>query len=74
MSSNRLVFSIDLIMTRDLGVSGELASLRGLKFRIALRMRLEVVGRVLTRMDRQFSVASTTKASLKSTCQHFPHE
>jgi hypothetical protein len=61
----RVVFSIDLIITRDLGVSGELASLRGLKLRRALMIRLDVVGRVLMMIDMQFRVASTIKASLQ---------
>jgi hypothetical protein len=61
----RVVFSIDLIITRVLGVRGELASLRGLKLRRALMIRLDVAGRVLMMIDMQFKVASTIKASLK---------
>lgn len=61
----RVVFSMDLTSTRILGVKGELASLSGLKARIALTMRLEVDGRVRTRIDRQFSVPSTMSASLR---------
>lgn len=57
---------MDLIITRFLGVRGELASLRGLKLRMALRIRFEVVGRVRMRMERQLRVASTTKASLRN--------
>ena len=60
----RVVFSIDLAITRSLGVMGELASLRGLKFNTVLTIRFEVAGRVRTRTERQFSVASTTSASL----------
>lgn len=51
-------------MTRVFGVRGELASLRGLKLRRALMTRFEVVGRVLIRIDMQFSVESTIRASL----------
>ena len=64
--SSRAVFSIDFIMTRDLGVIGELASLRGLKERRAFKMRLVVPGRVRANIERQFNVASTTMASLHS--------
>ena len=60
-----MVFSIDLTRTRVLGVIGELASLRGLKFKMAFMMRLAVEGLVRTRTDRQFKVASTTNASLR---------
>jgi hypothetical protein len=60
----RVVFSIDLTMTLFLGVMGEFASFRGLKLRRAFRIRLEVPGRVRTRIDKQFSVASTRRASL----------
>lgn len=61
----RVVFSIDLASTRTFGVRGELASLSGLKLMTALRMRLDVEGRVRTRMGRQFSVPSTMSASLQ---------
>lgn len=64
MSSIRVVFSMDLARTRVLGVMGELASLSGLKFITALRIRLDVEGLVRMRTDRQFSVPSTTRASL----------
>lgn len=60
----RCVFSMDLTMTLFLGVSGELANFKGLKVRRAFRMRLDVPGRVRTRMDMQFRVASTINASL----------
>lgn len=72
----RVVFSIDLASTRIFGVSGELASLRGLKPMTALRMRLDVDGRVRTRMGRQFSVPSTISASLQhgSLIQYGFHE
>lgn len=56
---------MDLIMTRVLGVRGELASLRGLKLTRALMILFEVPGRVLTRIDMQFNVASTSRASLQ---------
>jgi hypothetical protein len=52
-------------MTRVLGVRGELASLRGLKLRRALMILFEVPGRVLTRIDMQFNVESTSRASLQ---------
>lgn len=60
----RVVFSMDLANTRVFGVRGELASLSGLKLMTALRIRLEVDGRVRTRIGRQFSVPSTMSASL----------
>lgn len=65
ISSMRVVFSIDLASTRTLGVKGELASLSGLKPMTALRMRLDVDGRVRTRIGRQLSVPSTMSASLR---------
>lgn len=65
-----MVFSTDLIITLILGVRGEWASLRGSKFRRVFKMRLEVPGLVRTRIDKQFRVASTIKASLREhTCQ-----
>lgn len=72
----RVVFSIDLASTRTFGVSGELASLSGLKPMTALRMRLDVDGRVRTRIGRQFSVPSTMSASLRhgSLNQNRPHD
>jgi hypothetical protein len=72
----RVVFSIDLASTRVFGVRGELASLSGLKLMTALRMRLEVDGRVRTRIGRQFSVPSTMSASLRhgSLNQYGSHE
>lgn len=59
-----MVFSIDLIITRFLGVMGELASLRGLKFKMALMILEAIEGRARTRRERQFSVESTKTASL----------
>lgn len=72
----RVVFSIDLASTRTFGVSGELASLSGLKPMTALRMRLDVDGRVRTRIGRQFSVPSTMSASLRHgpLNQNRPHD
>lgn len=64
MSSILVVFSIDLISTRDFGVMGELASLSGLKLKTAFMIRLDVDGLVRIRMDRQLRVPSTTSASL----------
>jgi hypothetical protein len=60
----RVVFSIDFTRTLDFGVMGEFASLRGLKFKMALTMRLEVLGLLRTRIERVFKVASTSTASL----------
>ena len=51
-------------MTLFLAVRGELANFKGLKVRRAFRMRFDVPGRVRTRIDMQFSVASTINASL----------
>ena len=65
MISIRVVFSTDLRATPVLGVIGEFATLRGLKFRTVLMILLAVLDLVLTRMDKQFNVASTTMASLE---------
>lgn len=62
--SNLVVFSVDLIITLDLGVKGNCASRRGSKFNRVFNMRLEVPGLVRTRIDKQFKVASTIKPSL----------
>lgn len=64
ISNILVVFSIDLTRTRVLGVIGEFASFRGLKFKTALRIRFEVAGLVRIRIATQFRVASTTSASL----------
>lgn len=61
----RLVLSMDLTMTLLRDVSGFVANCSGLKLSKALRIRLEVLGRVLMRIDRQLRVASTTRASLE---------
>lgn len=60
----RVVFSIDLTSTFVFGVMGELASFSGLKLRTELMIRLDVLGRVRIRIERQFRVASTSRASL----------
>lgn len=52
-----------MTLLRD--VSGFVANCSGLKLSKALRIRLEVLGRVLMRIDRQLRVASTTRASLE---------
>ena len=65
MISIRVVFSTDLRATLVLGVIGEFAILRGLKFRTVLIILLAVLDLVLTRIDKQFNVASTTIASLE---------
>ena len=61
----RVVFSRDFINTLVFGVMGELASLRGLKLRIELRIRFDVFGRVRVKMERQLMVASTRRTSLR---------
>jgi hypothetical protein len=53
-------------MTRSFGVMGELASFKGLKFRIVLRILLEMAGRARISTEREFKVASTSTASLAS--------
>jgi hypothetical protein len=64
-TSNALVvFSIDLTMTRILGVMGELACFRGLKFKMTFKILLAIWGRARIRMEREFRVASTSTASL----------
>lgn len=65
IKSIRVVFSIDFIMTRDLGVIGEFASFRGLKWRMALRIFWEIGGRARMSIDREFKVASIRTASLE---------
>lgn len=52
-----------MTLLRD--VRGVVASCSGLKLSRALRIRLEVLGRVLMRIDKQLRVASTTRASLE---------
>ena len=59
-----MVFSIDLTITRSLGVIGELACLRGLKFRMTVKILFARWGRARIRIEREFKVASTSKASL----------
>lgn len=59
MSNDLVVFSIDLTITRSLGVIGELASLRGLKFRMTFNILLAIRGRARTRREREFKVALT---------------
>ncbi len=55
---------MDLAMTRIFEVIGELASFRGLKFKMAFRILLEMEGRARMRMEREFRVASMSTASL----------
>ena len=62
----RVVFSIDFTSTLFRGVKGEFASLKGLKFRTALTILLDVAGRVRMSTDRVLSVASTSRASLET--------
>lgn len=66
MSKIRVVFSIDLAITRSLGVMGEFASFRGLKFKMAFRILLAMDGRARMRMEREFRVASISTASLET--------
>ncbi len=63
-SNDLVVFSMDLTMTRSLGVIGELACFKGLKFRITFKILLAIWGRARIRIDREFKVASTSTASL----------
>jgi hypothetical protein len=64
MRRSLVVFSIDLTITRSFGVMGELASFRGLKFKITFKILLAIGGRARMRMEREFNVASTSTASL----------
>jgi hypothetical protein len=63
-SNDLVVFSMDLTMTRSLGVIGELACFKGLKFRMTFKILLAIWGRARIRMEREFRVASTRTASL----------
>ena len=58
------VFSIDFAITFIFGVIGPLASLSGLKFRIAFKILLGRVGRARMRRERVLRVASMRTASL----------
>jgi hypothetical protein len=64
ISSARVVRSIDLTITRSLGVIGEFACFRGLKFRIAESILFATAGRVLIKTDSPFNVALIKMASL----------
>jgi hypothetical protein len=64
MSNILVVFSMDLTITRSLGVIGELACLRGLKFRMIVKILFARWGRARIRIEREFRVASISKASL----------
>jgi hypothetical protein len=55
---------MDLTITRVLGVIGELACFRGLKFRMAFKILFAVRGRDRIKKDMEFKVASTRTASL----------
>lgn len=59
-----MVFSMDLTITRVLGVMGEFASFMGLKLSTAFRILFAVPGRLRIKMDKQFKVASTRRTSL----------
>ena len=64
IKSTLTVFSIDLAITFIFGVMGPLASLRGLKFKMAFRILLARAGRARMRRERVFKVASMSTASL----------
>jgi hypothetical protein len=51
-------------MTRSLGVIGELACFKGLKFRMTFKILLAIWERERIRIEREFRVASTSTASL----------
>lgn len=63
-SNDLVVFSMDLTITRSLGVIGELACFNGLKFRMTFKILFAICGRARIRMEREFRVASTSTASL----------
>lgn len=63
-SNDLVVFSIDLTITRVLGVIWELACFRGLKFKMTVNILIARWGRARIRMEREFKVASTRTASL----------
>jgi hypothetical protein len=65
ISSDLVVFSMDFTMTRSLGVMGELACFKGLKFKITFKILLEMWGRARIRIDKEFKVASTITALLR---------
>jgi len=65
VSRDLVVFSMDLTITRSLGVMGELACFRGLKFKITVKILFAILGRARIRMEREFKVASTRTASLR---------
>lgn len=69
-SSDLVVFSIDLTMTRSLGVMGEFACFKGLKFKMTVKILFAVWGRARMRMEREFKVASTSTASLHMSVDH----
>lgn len=49
---------------------GELACLRGLKFKMTVNILFAVWGRARIKMDREFRVASTSTASLYMSVDH----
>jgi hypothetical protein len=70
MRRSLVVFSMDLTITRSLGVMGELASFKGLKFNIAFKILFAIGGRERMSMEREFNVASTSTASLGGQFYH----
>lgn len=65
ISRERVVFSIDLTITRSFGVIGELACLRGLKFKMTFKILFAIRGRARIRMEREFRVALTRTVLLQ---------
>jgi hypothetical protein len=65
MSKALVVRSIDFMLTRRVGVAGELACLRGLKLRMAFRILFAIDWRDRIKIARQFKVALTKIASLR---------
>jgi hypothetical protein len=49
-----------------LGVIGEFASFRGLKFKMAFRILFAMAGRARMRIEREFRVASMSTALLET--------
>jgi hypothetical protein len=64
MSKDLVVFSMDLTITRNLGVMGELADFKGLKFKRIFKILFAIWGRARIRIEREFNVASMSTASL----------
>jgi hypothetical protein len=74
MSKDLVVFSMDLTITRSLGVIGELACLRGLKFRMTFKILFAILGRDRIKIEREFNVASIRTASLRASVSESMNE